>query len=243
MNGTLVFMKRSFLQFQPRRALQAARILARDPEDLPQVFTIIESLSFDTLARAHARMSETPAGRALLAERPDIVPLLADRDALRRLPAGSLGRAYLAFVEAEGISAQGIRDAAEVGAPAQGDVPAPYDYVQNRFRDTHDLWHAVVGFRGDVAGEIALLAFGLGQVFNPAIALIIGVGLFRTLRYPAVRPLLRASFGRGRDAAFLLAQPWEQMLALPLDEVRRRLGVGTPAAYQEIRPATLRAAA
>ena len=39
------------VQFQPRRALRAAKTLAADPDDLPQVFTIIESLSGRTLQR------------------------------------------------------------------------------------------------------------------------------------------------------------------------------------------------
>src|SRR5262245_33107636 len=99
----------AFLQFAPRRALRAARTLAADPDDLPQVFTIIESLSLDTLQRMARRLSRSDAGRRLLATRPDVVTLLADRAALARLPEGSLGRAYLAFVERENISADGIR--------------------------------------------------------------------------------------------------------------------------------------
>ena len=90
-----------YTQFAPRRALRAARILAADPDDLPQVFTIIESLSGDTLDRIGDRMARSEVGRRLLASRPDIVDRLADRAALARLPEGSLGRAHLAFVERE----------------------------------------------------------------------------------------------------------------------------------------------
>ena len=162
----------------------------------------------DTLARAHDLMAATETGRRLLAERPDIVEQLADRESPETLPAGSVGRAYLAFVEREGISAQGIRDAAEIGAPGQAAIPYPYDYVQARFRDTHDLWHEVVGFHGDLVGEISLLSFGLGQIFNPAIALIVGVGLFRTTEFPQVRPVMLEAFKRSRKSTFLLTQPW-----------------------------------
>ena len=54
------------VQFAPRRALRAARILAADPDDLPQVFTIIESLSCDTIERLAARMAKSEGGRRLL---------------------------------------------------------------------------------------------------------------------------------------------------------------------------------
>jgi hypothetical protein len=42
------------LQFAPHRALRAARRLAADPDDLPQVFTIVESLSLDTVEATRA---------------------------------------------------------------------------------------------------------------------------------------------------------------------------------------------
>src|SRR5690242_8484573 len=153
----------SHLQLQPRRAFHAARILASDPDDLPQVFTIIESLSADTLHRIAARMKRSETGRRLLATRPDIVERLADRAALAKLPEGSLGRTYLAFVEREKISADGIRAAASRGMTSWDALPAPLDFVHARMRDTHDLWHAVTGYSGDVLGESALLAFIFAQ--------------------------------------------------------------------------------
>src|SRR5260221_12717343 len=119
----------SHLQLNPRRAFRAARILASDPDDLPQVFTIIESLSVDTLERIKARMQRSEGGRRLLVARPDIVERLADHAALAKLPEGSLGRAYLAFVQRENISAAGIRDAATKGMTHPPDLPAPLDFI------------------------------------------------------------------------------------------------------------------
>jgi len=49
-------------------------------------------------------------------------------------------------------------------------------------------------------------------------------------------------FRRGRRAAWLPEQPWETMLALPLAEVRARLGTGAPPVYEPVRSADLRAA-
>src|SRR5262249_27228870 len=100
-----------YIQFSPRRAVHAARMLAADPDDLPQVFTIIDALSIDTLERVARRLARSEAGRRLTAMHPDIVDRLADREALARLPERTLGRAYLAFVTKENISAEGIRAA------------------------------------------------------------------------------------------------------------------------------------
>jgi ubiquinone biosynthesis protein COQ4 len=233
-------MGSKYAQFAPRRALRAARILAADPDDLPQVFTIIESLSGNTLYRIWKRMMRTEEGRRVLAKREDIVARLADRPALAQLPEGSLGRAYLTFVEQEKISAEGIREAGRKGMTNEMPLSAPYDYVHARMRDTHDLWHAAVGYHGDVLGETALLAFTFAQSQNPAIALIIGIGLFKTIGAPEARAVIIDGFRRGRAAAWLPAQEWEDLLALPLTEVRRRLSLEEAPVYTQIRSSELK---
>jgi ubiquinone biosynthesis protein COQ4 len=234
-----------YIQFDPRRALGAARVLAADPDDLPQVFTIIESLSGSTLQHVARRMRRSAAGRSLTAARPDIVDRLADREWLARLPAGSLGRAYLAFVERENISAEGIRAAGATGTTNEGLIPPPLDWVHARLRDTHDLWHAAIGYSGDVLGETALLAFTFAQTWNPAIALIIAIGLTKTLGVPkggaAARRTILDGFRRGLKASWLPEQDWEALLALPVEEVRRRLSLGSPPVYTEIRSAEIKA--
>jgi ubiquinone biosynthesis protein COQ4 len=224
-------------RIQPRRAARALLALLRNPDDLPQVFTVIESLTGDSnyLAR---RLAESPDGRRLFETRPDLSARLRDRDALRALPEGSLGQAYLAFVESEGISPEGITEAARIGL--QGAVrSSEHAYMRQRMRDSHDLWHTVTGYQGDLLGESALLAFTLAQTRNPGIALLVGASLFRA-RGPESRALVVEGFRRGRRAAWLPPQPWEDLLALPLEEARRRLGVDAPPVYTPIRTADLR---
>lgn len=222
-------MSTSHTRMDIGRAYGAAQKLLADPDDLPQVFTLIESLSGGTLARILERMNTSESGQKLLAEKPDIVPMLVNREALRRLPEGTLGRAYLAFVESENISAEGIRAAADQGMKEWGHLPPDLGWMHARMRDTHDLFHAAVGYQGDVLGELALLAFMLGQAFNPAVAVIVVIGLVKMYDKPEVAKVIYDGFRRGKKAKFLTDQPWETMLELPLEEVRRRLSLeGTP---------------
>ena len=44
-------------------------------------------------------------------------------------------------------------------------------------------------------------------------------------------------------AAWLPGQPWEELLALPVEEVRRRLSLEAPAVYDPLRSADLKTAA
>jgi ubiquinone biosynthesis protein COQ4 len=229
--------------FAPRRAFSALAKLIANPDDLPQVFTVIESFSGPAIARNVRRLRGTAAGARLLRERPDISAILRDREALRRLPEGSLGRAYLAFMEAEGITAEGIVAASEQGRRENEKGSKDEIYFEQRMRDTHDLWHAVTGYRGDVLGEVALLGFSVAQTKSPAIALIVLAALFQTRGSPEARKLIVDGFRRGRRASWMLDLEWEALLALPVEEVRARLGVDAPPVYTPIRSADLRARA
>jgi ubiquinone biosynthesis protein COQ4 len=221
------------------RAGRALSKLLRDPDDLPQVFTLIDALSGTSPHRLLRGFRRSPTGARLLRERPDIVPRLADRQALRALPAGTLGRAYLAFVESEGISPEGIRAASMEGAPAQAGSDDLL-YVKARMRDTHDLWHAATGYKGDVAGELGLLAFTLAQNWNPGVALIVATGLVKGFGVHTTT-IVPDGYRRGRNAEWLPAQDWEALLPLPLEHVRSRLSLGAPPVYTPIRTSDLRA--
>jgi ubiquinone biosynthesis protein COQ4 len=220
------------------RAGHALSALLRDPDDLPQVFTLIESLSGTAPHRLLRGFKKSESGARILRDRPDILPLLADRARLRAFPDGSLGRAYLAFVESEGISAEGIRDADAEGSSARSRSDV-FAYLHRRMRDTHDLWHTVTGYKGDLLGELAILAFLLGQHWNVGVALIVLTGLLRGLGHMEVR-VVGEAFLHGRAAAWLPAQDWESMLPLRLDEVRARLGLHEVPEYTPLRSADLR---
>jgi ubiquinone biosynthesis protein COQ4 len=214
------------------RALQALRDLVRNPNETHHVFTVIDSLSGAAPLHMLARFRASASGKRLLASRSDLLPLLRDRRALEALPDGSLGRAYLAFLDRERINAEGLVQASIEGRRAQrsGD----FEYVASRLRDTHDLWHAVSGYHGDLYGEVALLAFSCVQTRNPGIALIVLAGLLRA-RDPELFALVRRAIATARRAEWLPAVEWEQLLALPLDEVRRRLRVEPAPDYQQVR--------
>jgi ubiquinone biosynthesis protein COQ4 len=221
------------------RAARALGKLLKDPDDLPQVFTLIDSISGTAPHRLLWGFMRDETGKRLLRERPDIVRSLADREALRKLREGSVGRAYLAFVESEGISAEGIRAASAEGITVQ-DRSSSLLYVKERMRDTHDLWHTVTGYKGDVAGEIGLLSFTLAQNFHAGVALIVGAALVKGFAVDTTR-IIPDGFRRGRAARWLPAQDWEALLPLPLDEVRARLRLGAPPVYTPVRTTELRA--
>ena len=223
----------------PLRALRALRELVRNPDDTRHVFTVIESLSGRAPLRLLARFRRSTNGKRLLASRSQILPLLRDRARLHSMPEGSLGRAYLAFLEREKISADGLVQASIDGdtglVPAGGD----FEYLGDRLRDTHDLWHTVTGYQGDLYGEASLLAFTGMQVRNPGIAVIVLTALLQA-RDPRLAQLIWRGIASGARAEWLPPVEWESLLPLPLDEVRRRLRIEPVASYQTVRTGELR---
>jgi ubiquinone biosynthesis protein COQ4 len=224
-------------RFDVIRAGRALSALLRDPDDLPQVFTLIDSVSGTAPIRLLLGFRRSESGARLLRNRPNIVERLGDRAWLRALPDGSLGRAYLDFVESEGISAEGLQEASKT---ERSFTSEEVEYLRCRMRDTHDLWHAVTGYKGDVLGELSLLAFTLGQHWNSAVALIIVAGLIKGFGQGETK-LVFEGYRRGRAAKWFPTQEWESMLPLPLGDVRARLEVGPPPAYQPLRSSQLRA--
>ena len=222
------------------RAARALRALIENPDDLPQVFNLIEALSSTRhTERLRAEFQKTETGQRILRDRPDIVGILADRDRLRAMADGSLGRAYLAFVERENISAQGIRDASEVDRRLEAE-DAELEFISDRLRDTHDLWHAATGYQGDVLGEVGLLAFTFAQMGNLGIGLIVLAAVLKGAGRTDVVSIVRDGYRRGRRAAWLPSRDWESLLEKPIDDVRMLLGLGAPPVYTVMRTADLR---
>jgi ubiquinone biosynthesis protein COQ4 len=233
------------------------RALIANPDDTAQAFRVIDALSGRAPERNLRRFATTPAGKRVLAQRGSLLPTLSDHERLAALPAGSLGRAYLAFMREEGISASGLVEASVVGADRVADADAARDdreVFDTWMRDSHDLWHTVTGYKGDLIGEASLLAFSFAQTRHPGVGLIVLSALIRTsvlgrLLGPAsadaepgrdedalrVRRMIVQGFMRGARAEWLAAQDWEALLPQPLEDVRRELGLGDPPVYEPLR--------
>ena len=226
------------LRNRPLVALRALAALSADPDDLPQVFTIIDSLPGRAPGRLLARFRKTTSGQKLLSSRPNLAARLADREALRALPQGTVGRAYVDFVERAGITPEGIIEASIEGSRIQEQLDDDMRWTGDRMRDTHDLWHVVTGYGTDLVGEAAVLAFSYAQTQNPGIGLIVLLGMKKGDR--SVRRTLVQAYRRGRRAAWLPAVAWESLLDRQLEDVRSELRIDSMPAYEAVTSAALR---
>ncbi|MGH7270667.1 MAG: Coq4 family protein [Polyangiaceae bacterium] len=210
-------------------ALRALVGLAKDTRRTDHVFTIISALSGDTFERTYQAFKRTDHGKMLLRERPNLMAVLNDREKLRAMPEGSLGRQYLVFMKDGELTPGGLVEAEEarIDPNADLDLDERRRFVGDRLRDMHDLWHVLTDYGSDDTGEIANLWFSVGQFGSRGMAVIALLGVIDGLsdmRAGWPRFCYRA-YRRGRQAKRLVSEPLEEMLELPLDEARRRLGI------------------
>ena len=215
-----------------RDAWRALMALRQNPDDTKIVFDLIRALSGKCGRRAFLRFQATPTGRHVLEQKRDLIDSVRDREALAKLPEGSLGRTYLAFTEREQIGADGLIEASEA-VPKDPDTPADARRFFERLRDMHDLEHVVTGYGRDLRGEGAILTLDIAQQWHHGIAAIVALAFIEGDR--EARRIIREAWRRGRKAAWLSAADWEALLPRPLQEVREELGLGEAPCYEPLR--------
>jgi ubiquinone biosynthesis protein COQ4 len=218
-------------RLRPFEAMRAVRTLIATG-DTRQVFVIFRAMRGRSGQRTFRRFAESPVGQTVLRERRDLLPILTDRERLRQLPQGSLGRTYLDFVESEKLSAEGLVDASRDWD--NDPMPPDVELFRRRMRELHDVTHTVTGYGRDQLGELCLLTFMYRQQGNLGMLLIVIMAWNQLPR--AARKAVYEAWRNGRKARWLAGQDWETLLARPLDEIRRDLTVQSPVAYQAFTP-------
>jgi ubiquinone biosynthesis protein COQ4 len=165
---------------------------------------------------------------ASLKTMPEVADLLRERyiapahdlNALLHYPAGSLGYVYAHYMKQEGLYP--IEPAIAIDSDTR--------YIENRWQQTHDIWHVITGFDTSAIGEIGLQAFYLAQFQLPLSSLLIANALISvTLFTPEIiNPMLSAiarGWEMGKTAQPLIAQKWEEAWEKPVTAWRTELNV------------------
>jgi ubiquinone biosynthesis protein COQ4 len=198
------------------------RVMA-DSGRTPEIHRVEEITGRPAYRRLLAGMTADPEGQRLLRERPELSSERVDYDALRRLPGTTLGGAYVRHLDGNGITAD------YQAAPTRHVDDEDMAYLMRRFRQTHDVWHALLGLGILGHEEVIIHAFSFGQLRLPVSAMIMTFGTLKHIvlerRWGALRHSLREAYDVGRAAEPLLAVIWEDQWADPIADVRARYNV------------------
>jgi ubiquinone biosynthesis protein COQ4 len=208
------------------RALWSFVDLVRHPDHLDRVFEISDRMvkrRTEVLDSMRDHFRHDPTGAAALRDKPR---LDVDLDVLAKLPEGSLGRTFADHMRANGLDPKSLPMLA---------ASDELEFIRAHLYETHDVWHAVTGFKTDVAGELGLQAFYAAQAPGGLPWMLMAMGFLNTALYAMndrERRLDAISRGweMGRAAKPLFGVRWDQLWSAPIEEVRRSLGVDALAA-------------
>jgi ubiquinone biosynthesis protein COQ4 len=203
--------------YRVRIALRSGIALALNPTDTEQVLVFSTAIDGARLLRVRQELETSPEGLQLLRSQPAIDSLAVDGASLRSLPSGSLGAAYVAFLDAKGLTS-------ELFEHAPG-LPPDLAYVGKRIRQTHVL----TGLNIDVPGEVALQAFTYAQLkLGFSLAIVIFGCMFYGLRYPHMLGMAYRWYRVGVSARRLLPVHWERLWGESVEDLRARCGISSP---------------
>ena len=226
-------------RIRPIKAYKHFRNLIKDKEDTTQVFHIVEALDGSNLEKDFKRFIKTPEGQARFTERKDLVPLLDNHDALRKLPIGSVGQHYCDFMESQGLSAQGLVDEYDRwGKRLEDYYDADVSWYGNRRRDVHDLMHIMTGYSRDALGEACVLNFTHSQHGGLGIYFIAHMASLEVRKQaPKGSPVWRAvreAKKNGAIAENICKQDIITLLGESLEDARKRLNIKPASQYNEV---------
>jgi ubiquinone biosynthesis protein Coq4 len=143
------------------RVAQAVVRVLGDSTKTHEIHRVEEITGRPRYRRLLRELAGTAEGRRLLAERPELSSEHVDYDALRALPATTFGNTYVRHLDGNHITA-------DYQAAATRHVDDPdIAYLMRRFRQTHDVWHALLGLGITGHEEVVIHWFSYGQLQLP----------------------------------------------------------------------------
>ncbi|PTL77143.1 Coq4 family protein [Vitiosangium sp. GDMCC 1.1324] len=184
----------------------------------------------ELLAASDAVLLSVPGFRQLHAERWD--PALPEPEALTAMPEGSLGSCYARYMAHYRLSPDFFPIQARLGADA-----TPTQYAVHRLNKCHDFIHVMGAYETSDSDEVAVQSFVFGMA-PVALALFLAEAAvhpdisqtrYKHLRDIYLGQIQAEDFERGVSAVSLLGERFEALLEMPLEALRRRLGISARA--------------
>lgn len=194
---------------------------SRNPKRTELIFNFAEAIRRDPaklslLKQYEDTYLENPGFRQMWDERYD---LNLTPETLQAMPEGSLGRAYLKFLQSHNLDLHFYPDVK---------IERPIDYFIHRQYKTHDLLHVLLDLDISHESELAVQAFTLAQTKSALPVIIIVAGLLHEAQnFPSqlvghFKAMFRL-FQKGDQLQPLYGLRLEDFLPLPLEQARAQL--------------------
>ena len=201
--------------------------LVANPSDINPTFRLRDLTGLPGFKLVMAKVRSDPDSASIIRDR-FLAEAPHDIEALAKLPEGTLGHSHAKFIKHFGIPV--VFYPGELLKQWRSGAVSDETYLRMRARETHDIWHTVLGIPPDGYGEMEISTVYLRQMNLPLSGILLAVGFpFMTLQLPHGYQDLMESVVKGWTVGGrskpLIGARWEEMWSLPISEVRRRLGV------------------
>ncbi|GAO14861.1 uncharacterized protein UV8b_04100 [Ustilaginoidea virens] len=180
--------------------------------------------------RLRDAMLADPTGRRILRARPRVTSETLSLPYLRSLPPGTVGRAYVSWLDREGVSPD-----TRSGTRYIDDEECAY--VMQRYRECHDFYHAITGLPVVREGEIALKAFEWANTGlpMPGLSMFAAATMKSRERKRFWDIYLPWALRNGSRSKEIINVFWEEQLERPVEDLRRELRIEQPPDLRAIR--------
>ena len=220
------------LPIRPFKALLAFNRLMRNKEETEHVIDFSVNLNGDCLHKTFRRWYESPNGQKLAHDDPKaLLRAFDDRETLRNLPVGTVGRTYADFMDREGLSTDGVAESYREKGIITDELPdhypeyAAFIWFQNL---THDMYHILTGYNRDSLGELALLNYTARINGSRGIKYLAYLGSLRVKSEAPELPVFKIMANgkkMGLQSKDLVTLDFISILDRPLREVREELNI------------------
>ncbi|EFA00400.2 Ubiquinone biosynthesis protein COQ4 homolog, mitochondrial-like Protein [Tribolium castaneum] len=202
-------------------AMGSALMSLVDPFRHDMIACLGETAGMSAITYMKQKMESSPEGAEILKSRPRINSKTVDLNKLRTFPEGTLGRVYVKWLDDNNVTPD-----SRMAVQFVDDIDCAY--VLQRYREAHDLFHAVLEMPTNMLGEVTVKWY---EAIQTRLPMCIGAAIFGPIRLkPKHRNLYKKYYlpwaiETANSSNFLLNTFFEKRWEQPLAELHQELNI------------------
>ncbi|KAL9911188.1 ubiquinone biosynthesis protein COQ4 homolog, mitochondrial-like isoform 2-T3 [Glossina fuscipes fuscipes] len=192
-----------------------------DPRRHDMIACLGETTGENALIQISQKMKADEEGRRIIKRKPRINTRTVNIAELRKLPENSFGYVYVKFLDDNNITPDSRTEVRFMEDPELA-------YIMTRYRECHDMVHAVLDMPTNMLGEVAVKWV---EALNNGLPMCYSAAVFGALRLKPkqrkqyLRAYLPWALQNGRNAKFLMTVYWEERWQQDINEMRKELQI------------------